>query len=320
MTNKQFRKVLLTINNPKEYGLTHNKLCELTQQFNPKFYCLADEIGQSRTYHTHIFIYSTSPMRFSTLKKRFPQAHIDSAYGTVIENVEYIRKSGKWADTDKAETSVEGTYEEYGVIPDEKQEDNPEMAEIISEIESGKSTGQIIKDHPKYALRTRNINDLRDTIQGEMYSAIMRKITVIYIYSAEDFDSIGYIYSKHNTKDICRVTDYGKNGHMNFDGYAGQAVIVFDNFKSQIAIENLLVYLDCYPCELPARYNNRTAAYSTVYFTSDIPPEAQYKALKGSNDRLVQKFINKIDKLIVMDKNGELIETDLKTTRRKLYD
>ena len=56
-------------------------------------------------------------MRFGTVKKRFPTAHIDKATGTSKEIRDYVCKQGKWADTDKAQTSVEGTFKEFGTLP-----------------------------------------------------------------------------------------------------------------------------------------------------------------------------------------------------------
>ena len=60
-------------------------------------------------------------MRFSTIKGRFPTAHIEKAYGSTKDNRDYIRKEGRWAETDKAETSVAGTFEEWGNLPAEVQ-------------------------------------------------------------------------------------------------------------------------------------------------------------------------------------------------------
>ena len=127
----QSRKFLLTINNPHDHGMTHDEIIDCAQRFNPDYFCLADEIGASGTYHTHLYLYSTSPMRFSTVKKRFPTAHIDRATGTSKSNRDYIRKEGKWADTDKAETRVEGTFREFGSLPKESEEKSPKMAQLI---------------------------------------------------------------------------------------------------------------------------------------------------------------------------------------------
>lgn len=57
-----------------------------------------DEIATTGTKHMHIFIYSKSPIRFSTLKNRFPVAHIDKANGSVMENRDYLRKEGNLFD------------------------------------------------------------------------------------------------------------------------------------------------------------------------------------------------------------------------------
>ena len=78
---------------------------------------MADEIAETGTKHTHLFIYSESPIRFNTLKKLFPIAHIEKAYGSVQDNREYIKKEGRWKDTDKSETSIPGSFEEAGIIP-----------------------------------------------------------------------------------------------------------------------------------------------------------------------------------------------------------
>ena len=104
----QSRKWTLVINNPEEHGLTIEIIIELLNRFHPDYFCLAAEISSTGTYHIHIFLYSTSPIRFSTIKNRFPTAHIEPAKGSCLQNREYVRKDGKWEGTDKADTSVEG--------------------------------------------------------------------------------------------------------------------------------------------------------------------------------------------------------------------
>lgn len=79
--NAQSRKWTLTINNPLDAGLTHEAIAGILARFSPDYFCMADEIATTGTFHTHIFLYSPSPIRFSTLKNRFPVAHIEKAYG-----------------------------------------------------------------------------------------------------------------------------------------------------------------------------------------------------------------------------------------------
>lgn len=105
-SNPQSRKWMLTINNPQDCGLDHDGMTALLRLFCPDYFCMADEIAKTGTFHTHIFLYSRSPIRFSTLKNRFPTAHVEKAMGSAADNRAYIRKEGKWLTDEKAETSV----------------------------------------------------------------------------------------------------------------------------------------------------------------------------------------------------------------------
>lgn len=95
--DKQSRKYQLTINNPQDKSLDHDAIKKALEQFKSCVYwCMGDEIGlETQTPHTHIFIALKSPAKFSTVKKRFTDAHIETARGTVAENRAYVEKSGK---------------------------------------------------------------------------------------------------------------------------------------------------------------------------------------------------------------------------------
>ena len=169
-SNSQSRKWALVINNPSEAGLDHSAIKEILQRFSPAYYCMADETASTGTYHTHLFFYAPSPVRFATIKNRFPTAHIEKAYGTVQENRAYIRKEGRWADTDKAETAVPGTFEEWGDAPPERAEKHPEMFRLVQNIRDGLTTTEIIDDNPAMAFRVRDIDLLRQTLTAEKYA------------------------------------------------------------------------------------------------------------------------------------------------------
>lgn len=87
------RKWQLTFNNPQEHGWTHEKIREVLRTFKIMCYwCMADEIGAGEhTPHTHLFInLAPSNCRFSTLRSKFPGAHIEKVLGTSRENRDYI--------------------------------------------------------------------------------------------------------------------------------------------------------------------------------------------------------------------------------------
>lgn len=290
----QSRKWLLTINNPQTAGLDHGSIIDLLQRFNPNYFCLADEIAPSGTYHTHIFLYSTSPMRFGTVKNRFPTAHIDKPLGTAQQNRDYIRKEGKWADTAKVETRVDGTFVEVGVMPTEAEEQSPKMYQLLQDVTDGYKTTQIIRENPSFGFKSKEIDAMRTLFRSEQYREENRDIQVHYLYGDTGTGKTRGIMEKYPAEDICRITNYGGRNGIRFDAYETQPVLVFEEFHSQIPISEMLSYLDRYPLMLPARYRDRVACYTTVYITSNIPLDAQYLEIQRSEWETWLAFLRRI--------------------------
>ncbi len=306
--NSQSRKFLLTINNPQDCGMTHDVLINRAQLFHPAYFCMADEIGEQGTYHTHLYICSHSPMRFGTMKRRFPTAHIDSAKGTSRENRDYIRKEGRWACTEKAETSVEGTFYEFGDIPSEAEEKSPRMHQLLQDVKEGYTTQEIIEENPGFAFKGREIDALRGTVCFDKYRTENRILDVHYLYGDSGTGKTRSIYEKHSAADICRITDYGGRNGIRFDSYHGQPVLVFEEFHSQIPIASMLNYLDIYPLTLPARYNDKVACYTTVYITSNIPLAQQYPEIQRSQPETWNAFLRRIHRVTEYRRGGMIQE------------
>lgn len=313
--NSQGRKWQLTINNPGEHEITTELIRELLLKFVPDYYCFCREIGnQTKTEHIHIFIYSSSPIRFNTLKNRFPVAHIEKAYGSVQQNVDYIKKQGKWENTDKTETIVEGSFEEYGTIPSESQELDPTMYQLLEDIKDGKSTMQIIEENPSLAFRIKDIETIRQTYLAEKYSRENRDLIVTYIWGEPGVGKTRGIFEKHGAENICRITNYRTGRGLDFGSYSNsQDVLVFEEFHSQVPIEDMLNYLDIYPIMLPARYNDKVACYTKVYITSNVPFEDQYSELRlrlGMHG-VLKAFERRVHNILEYKKDGTIIEHKL---------
>lgn len=306
--NTQSRKWLMVINNPSEGGLDHSAISEIVQKFCPVYFCMADEIATTGTYHTHVFFYTSSPARFSTIKKRFPTAHIEKAYGTPKENRDYITKTGIWEDTDKAETAVPNTFQEWGELPADSEDKAPEMCQIMRALRSGKTIMEIIEEHPNLAFRIREIEVLRQTILSEKYSAENRKLEVYYLYGSTGVGKTRGIFKDNDPREICRITDYGGRNGVRFDAYHCQSILVFEEFHSQIPISSMLNYLDIYPLTLPARYTDRTACYTKVYLTSNIPLDEQYRDIQRHQWETWRAFLRRITHIVEYCANGTVIQ------------
>lgn len=306
--NTQSRKWSLVINNPLEAGLDHAAIREILHRFSPAYFCMADEIATTGTYHTHIFLYSPSPMRFGTLKNRFPTAHLEKAYGSARDNRDYITKSGKWAETDKSETSVPGTFEEWGDLPTEKEEASPDKYRLLQSLREGMTPLEAVEDNPDRFYHYREIETVRQSILEDTYSTIMRQVEVTYLFGASGTGKTRGIFERHNPKSICRITDYGGKNGVRFDSYRGQEVLVFEEFHSQIPISAMLNYLDIYPIMLPARYNDRVACYTTVYLTSNVPLEAQYQDIQRYQLETWYAFLRRIHNVIEYLPDGSTVQ------------
>lgn len=305
MSEFQSRKYLLTIQNPTEKGYSHDIIKDILHALNVTYYCLSDEIASTGTLHTHCFIYRRSGIRERTIRKHFPSVHFDNCYGTCRENRDYVLKSGKWAETDKAETKIKGSFEEFGSMPDEKQEKNPDASDLIEQLEAGQSTAEIIKSNAKFVFRSNDINILRETILSEKYLKEEREVEVIYLYGATGTGKTRSIFDSNEISDICRITNYGNSANaVKFDAYHGQGVLVFEEFHGQISIFDMLNYLDRYPVILPARYTDRVCCCHKIYITSNIPLEAQYPSIQYEKPEVWKAFLRRITKVVEFTEDG----------------
>lgn len=286
----QSRKWQLTINNPTDHGLDHAAVkLILSQLKSVTYYCLADEIGEAGTPHTHVFLLARSPIYFSRVKKLFPDAHIEQAHGSAQENRDYITKSGKWANDRKSETSVDGTFEEWGELPDELgQGFRSDLSDIPAMIESGMRPDEIMRENFMFRKFERMIRSAYfDKRKRE--TPTKRDVKVHYIVG-ESGTGKSFTYTQlceeHGESDVFFLTDYENGG---FDLYCGEHILFMDEYKGQFTFAQLLTITDCYKAQVHARYNNVIALWDEIYITSVYPPEELYKHMVSADVRGTDK-------------------------------
>lgn len=300
--DQQGRKWQLTINNPKDNGMPHETIKKIMEQFTGcLYYCMSDEIGEEGTYHTHLYFALKSPTRFTTVKKRFPPAHIERANGSSKENVDYVKKEGKWEGSMKAETSVPDSFEEWGEMPNDKSGNRNDMMDLYDMIKDGYSDYEILEENAAYILQVDKIEKVRQIHKEEMYRNTFRNLEVTYIYGEPGIGKSRSVMEKYGYANVYRVTDYMHP----FDGYKGQDVIVFEEFySSAVRISDMLNYLDGYPLELPCRYNNKIACFTKVYLISNIPFPEQYHNIKVEHEATYKAFVRRISKILLYTEKG----------------
>lgn len=311
--NTQSRKWQITLNNPINYGLRHDKIIENLNLLSSLTYaCMCDEIGEGGTPHTHLYIFSEVPIRFSRLKKLFPSAHIEPARGSHKENKEYISKTGKWADTEKSETSVPGTFEEIGMLPPERMTAQDKNAKLYDMIEKGMTNAEIITEDKSYIGKIKIMDEIRQTILREKYAKTQRNVEVTYVHGDTGTGKTRDIFDAHQDAGICRITTY-KNHTVYFDAYQGEDILVFEEFQGQIPITDMLNYLDIYPLMLPARYQDKVACYTRVYITSNEPLSSLYTAIQRDAPKTWDAFLRRIKTIKEYKADGTVEVLDLQS-------
>lgn len=292
-----YRKYQLTINNPAMHGLTHDVIKQILEQFpSCEYWCMCDEIGEHGTLHTHLYTSFTNAVMFSTMQRRFYGAHIEIVKGTHRENRDYVRKEGKWLDSKKAETNLPETFEESGELPEEPDRRVKQSEAILAMVEAGASDSEIMRAYPSAMNHLKNIEQARQTLLEDKYGVDWRTVEVTYIWGETGVGKTRSVVEKYGYKNVFRVTNYTHP----FDGYKGQDVILFDEFRSSLKFSDMLAYIDGHPVMLPCRYADKVACYTKVYIISNIPLEKQYPLVQVEEPAGYAAFRRRIEEVYEM--------------------
>lgn len=300
---KSSRKWCIMIPNPDEHDMGHENIIKQLKKL-PKleYYCGCDEIGgDTNMYHTHVFWITQNCVSFDRVKKLFPSAHIEGCIGNNQQNYDYVRKEGKWLNTEKAVTNLKETFFEFGGLPEDKQGKRADLENLYALIQSGFSNAEIIAMCPDYILQIDKLDRIRKTVREAEYKEKWRNVNVHYIWGLTGTGKTRYVMDTHGYINVCKVTNYDKHP---FDNYQGEYVLLLDEFRSQLKFADLLQYLDGYPLNLPARYGDRVAQFTEVYIVSNIPLSQQYTNIQASETESFRALLRRIKDITYFNHQG----------------
>ena len=268
----------------------HERIIDILDNMELEYWCLCDEIGENETYHTHVFIYGKNAIRFSTVKNKFPPAHIDFAKGTSQENKDYIRKEGKWLKDKKKETNLIETFKERGDCPIERPGRRTDLEDLYDMINQGMTDKEIMDEEPRHMMCLDKIERTRQTVIEAKYRDKFRELYVEYHWGETGTGKTRGVMEKYGYGRVYRITDYSHP----WDSYRQQDIIVFEEFHSNLKIRDMLNYLDGYPLELPCRYVNKIACYTEVIIISNMHLTEQYKQIQEEHPLVWEAFCRRI--------------------------
>ena len=219
-----------------------------------------EEGGKTQYRHWQLYLEHTSPVRFSTLRSRLPkEAHLERRQGTKAQALTYVTKE---------DTRV-GPQIRHGELEIEDEQGRRTDLEVFHEaiVRDGRTAAEVMLEYPGSVRYSHHLAALQRAREARAGRGRERNVLTVYVWGAPGVGKTRFAFETFVAEDMYRVTDYTHP----FDGYVGESVLVLDEFAGQLPLDLLLNVLDRYPLSLPARYNNRWAAFTSVLVLSNHP-------------------------------------------------
>lgn len=304
--DKQRDQFMLCINNPLDYGYTHEAIKQIIRQKfkHVVFYCMADEIAETGTPHTHLYILLGKKKRWSAVQNAFPHTHIEQEVrGTPQQVVNYIRKEGH---SDKQHTQVKDSYEQWGELPAVLPTANKN--EILLQIES-----LIAEDLRPEEIMSKSIlyrqyeNIIRKSFFSRRYFSTPPKRDIkVYWHVGASGSGKSYTYVKlceqYGADEVFFTSDFTNRCSALMDGYQAEKILFIDELKPYcMPYEMILQMLHGYRTQLHARFSNVYALYDEVHITSIYTPDEIYGSMVERENQEVDslyQLMRRINKII----------------------
>jgi hypothetical protein len=185
--------------------------------------------------------------------------------------------------TQKPETAVEGTWREFGT---KAPPDAPgSLKEVERLIQEGGTMKEICRSH--FATAVRYFNGLQKILTVLEESEDFRVVSCCVLWGDPGVGKTSNVYRAFGPHNVYRKLDHA----MWWDGYDGQEVVLFDDFRCQYPLRSLLEWCDGYPVQVNCRGYTRWAAWKYIIFTTNMDPATWYPAEPHMNVQALQRRI-----------------------------
>lgn len=315
--NTQRRAWCLTINNP-DAGRPDEWGRDVFDRVKARYLVFQLERGSNGTPHYQCYIEFGRGVRFSTIKRFFPKAHIEPRMGTSQQAADYCRK---------VDSRLDGPWE-FGEPSHTTQGRRTDLHDVCESIAQGCSLREVAEQHPtSYIKYHRGIREMLLLRESSAKSTVQKK-TIILIYGSSHIGKTTYVRTNYNEG------LYIKSGaHKWFDGYVDQRMVLIDDFaggKSGFMCSTLLNILDQWDCQVEIKGGMVTLRHRVLFVTTNIHPRDWYdfegrgEHLIALKNRFTQVWTMENYKPVVIDKDAFFhtffgYQGYQKTTERPLF-
>jgi len=251
MSSLRSRAWCFTVNNPVD------EIDDPASWPNIDYLVYQLEEGESGTVHFQGYLHVKNPIRLSTLKAIHPTAHFEARKGTHEQARAYCMKQPR----------LDGPYE-YGEPP--AQGKRSDWSAILEQVKGGISDRELLEIYPRqFAVNNRAIQVMRTTLLEKRNWPM-----VVNVY----WGAPGSGKTRLVQTETEGMPVYWKDpGNKWFDGYQGESVVIFDDFKCNwFSLGVLLRLLDRYPMKVESKGGSMEFQARTIYITSQCHPREWY--------------------------------------------
>lgn len=271
---KQSRRWCFTLNH-----YTEDEIAKL-ESVPVKYLIYGREIGDQGTPHLQGFIILNDNRALSWLKNNVSErAHWEAAKGNVEQNQEYCKKEGVWIE--------KGTVPQQG-----KRTDVDRAWEIVKE----KGLSAAIDDNPSTFIRyPRGMKEYAQHLQMKKRRV---KPKVFWFYGETGCGKTYEAYDKN--VELYGYDDVWMSAETLqwFDGYEGQRVAVFDDFRKDFCkFHWLLRILDGRHCRVQVKGGHANFTPEIIYITAPMHPTQMYSDTEGKVREDINQLLRRIDKI-----------------------
>lgn len=263
VTDSRHRRWMITVPAEGEKGVTRDELEQALEPYDGYLGQLEQGEGTNQYRHWQLVLMHSEPVRFSTLRRKLPTAH--------LEPVRDLRASLAYVQKEDTRVEDEPPLCKGEIKPGPGQGHRSDLDALRARIIDGQETvDELLLDDSGAWRHSRMVGDLVTARDRARHGSALRTVQVRVIYGDTGTGKTSAaLAGLHRLGSVCRVTHWGAGA---FDGYDGQDALVLDEFAGQPPIGELLMWLDVYPVDLPARYRSRPAAYSRVVLCTNTEP------------------------------------------------
>lgn len=269
-SGQRLRRFVFTLNNYTDAEYT--ALIEFSK--NTTWFIMGKETGETGTPHLQGACVLGKQMAFSTLKASpgFTRSHIEPMRGEPQASRDYCSKQDL-------------NFYEIGALPQPGK--RSDLHEVCDAMRDGRTLRDIAQDHP-----TQIVKFSRGLLYYRSLLAKPRDVEnppkIFWIYGPTGCGKSRFVYelAMAIAKDSHNIWSTSSDLKW-FDGYDGQKVAIFDDFRpKEVSFSFLLRVLDRYPLQVPIKgsYTNWNPEYIFITAPHDPAKLFEYRATYRAED------------------------------------